>query len=88
MATEPIEDLATYSRKFVWPGQLATYWGAHQETIKEWLRSGKLKGAKLSGRWQVRTSDALAFERQLFDGEPTRSITYDDRAHSLRVDWP
>lgn len=33
----------------------------HEETIRQWLRSGKLGGVKVGRLWRVRESDLEAF---------------------------
>jgi excisionase family DNA binding protein len=33
----------------------------HPETVRQWLRDGKLAGVKLSRDWRVRESDLAAF---------------------------
>jgi len=36
-----------------------------EETIRNWLRSGKLKGVKLGNRWRVTTNDLEKFLKEL-----------------------
>ena len=35
------------------------------ETIREWLRSGKLKGVKMGRLWRVRESDLETFVQEI-----------------------
>lgn len=67
----PDFDLSKHTGRFVRPEQLAPYWGVHVETIRQWLRARKLKGAKVGRGWLIRTHDAVAFEALLFDPERT-----------------
>jgi excisionase family DNA binding protein len=43
------------------PEETAKALGVHPETIRQWLRSGKLGGIKAGRLWRVRESDLEAF---------------------------
>jgi excisionase family DNA binding protein len=46
---------------FLSAGQIAARLRISQPTVQGWLRSGKLKGVRISGRWQVSESELAAY---------------------------
>lgn len=34
--------------------EVAKYLGLHAETVKKWIRTGKIRGVKLGNKWRVR----------------------------------
>ena len=63
-ATDPIDDLATHTAEWVDVGQLAAYWAKHVYTVHHYIRTKRLQAKKVGGTYQIRRSDALAFERR------------------------
>jgi excisionase family DNA binding protein len=52
----------TAAEKVYSPEEAAEILGVHQETVRQWLRSGKLGGVKAGPRlWRVRESDLQKF---------------------------
>lgn len=65
-ASDPILDLRTHAAAFVTVDQLADYWRYHQNTIIKWIKNGRLAAMQGDREYRIRTSDALALERELF----------------------
>lgn len=54
MTAPPIEPLLTTQ-------QCADLFGVSQETIRSWLKDGRLNGIKPTGTWRVRESEIKRF---------------------------
>jgi excisionase family DNA binding protein len=52
------------AEKLLTPEDAAKVLLVKPETVREWLRSGKLKGAKVGRLWRVRESDLEAFLKE------------------------
>ena len=65
---DPIFDLSTHRARVVGVPQLAEYWGYHVNTIKAWIKSGRLRAmhACRGGEYKILRDDALQLERELF----------------------
>jgi excisionase family DNA binding protein len=50
--------------KLLTPEDTAKALAVKPETIREWLRTGKLKGVKIGRLWRVRESDLEIFLKQ------------------------
>lgn len=59
-----IEDLATHEEPNVRVGELAQYWGVRVETVRKWIRFGKLPAVLVGRSLRVKRDDAAAFERK------------------------
>lgn len=46
--------------------KLATYWGAHDNNILYWIRTGRLPAMKEGRSYRVPVREAIAFERILY----------------------
>lgn len=52
----------TAAEKVYSPDEAAEALGVHKETVRQWLRSGKLGGVKAGPRlWRIRESDLQKF---------------------------
>ena len=54
------------------PSDVAMYLDVAQETVREWLRTGQLKGRQINGRWWI---DPLVFTR--FSTDEISTLTRD-----------
>ena len=52
--------LATYDRALT-TEELATIWCMRPWTVRQWLRTGKLVGYRISNEWRVDAADAIEF---------------------------
>jgi excisionase family DNA binding protein len=52
------------AEKLLTPEDAAKVLLVKPETVREWLRSGKLKGVKVGRLWRVRESDLEAFLKE------------------------
>ncbi len=55
-------------------------------TLKNWIRSGYIKGKKIGGRWYVESGslkDLLKFEQD----KKTDRVSNDDYEQDLRMNW-
>jgi excisionase family DNA binding protein len=58
-----IEDLATHPEANLAVEQLAAWWAVEVQTVRKWIRLGKLPAFRVGGRAvRVKRIDALAFE--------------------------
>ena len=57
------------------PEEVAGYFKVKPKTVREWLRTGRLKGAKVGGLWQVREEDLETF---LVDTGSWRGLSSED----------
>lgn len=46
--------------QFYNPKQVAALLGVHQRTVQRWLRTGQLKGIRISRGWRILGSDILS----------------------------
>jgi transposase-like protein len=65
-STDAIRDLRTHKAPFVTVSALAVYWGYHANTVRYWIRTGRMQAMRADRDFRVRTSDALAYEARLF----------------------
>jgi len=49
------------AEKLLTPEDTAKALSVKPETVREWLRTGKLKGVKMGRLWRIRESDLEAF---------------------------
>jgi len=52
--------LATYDRALT-TEELAAVWNGRPWTVRQWLRTGKLVGYRISNEWRVDPADAIEF---------------------------
>ena len=57
------------------PEEVAGYFKVKPKTVREWLRTGRLKGTKVGGLWQVREEDLETF---LVDTGSWRGLSSED----------
>lgn len=56
------------------PDEVAKSLGLHPNTVRKWLRAGRLSGVRVGNRWRVRERDLEAF---LEPGKPTEGGEHD-----------
>ena len=59
-----IVDLATHPEAHVAVEQLAAYWNLDVQTVRKWIRLGRLPGYRFGRVLRAKTVDALAFEQR------------------------
>lgn len=52
------------AEKLLTPEDVAKSFAVKPETVREWLRTGKLKGVKVGRLWRIRESELEAFLRR------------------------
>ena len=57
-----IEQTKQEQTKFLSVGKLATRWGKTDQTIRAWIKSGKLKGIKLFGEYSISINEIKKIE--------------------------
>ena len=63
--TEPaIVDLAADARPWLKLEPLAVYWSVEIQTLRKWIRAGKLAATRFGRVWRVKRVDAVAFEEE------------------------
>ena len=60
------------NNRLMTPSDVAMYLDVAQETVREWLRTGQLKGRQINGRWWI---DPLVFTR--FSTDEISTLTRD-----------
>lgn len=55
--------------------QVAGYMHRSAFTVREWLKAGKLKGAKIGRSWLVKQSDLESFVAKHFEENQTEEIS-------------
>ena len=58
-----IEQTKQEQSKFLSVGKLATRWGKTDQTIRAWIKSGKLNGIKLFGEYGISIEEVNKIER-------------------------
>ena len=58
-----IEQTKQEQTKFLSVGKLATRWGKTDQTIRAWIKSGKLNGIKLFGEYGISIEEVNKIER-------------------------
>jgi excisionase family DNA binding protein len=73
MTDEP-EDIPVPSPEnpFRSPSYIAEAMDVQPYTVREWLRSGKLKGYQVGGQWKVLQSDFVAYLQKEFGPSGSR----------------
>lgn len=79
-AIPPIDDLATYSKKYVTPAQLAAYVGITRRTIYHHIDKGALRVVHIGGVIRIRIRDARTYA-----GEPVRTPSHPRQISSASV---
>jgi excisionase family DNA binding protein len=58
-----ITDLASHPHAYVRVGPFAHYLDVTGKLVRKWIRAGALPATNFEGRWRIKKSDALAFEK-------------------------
>lgn len=62
---KPIENLRTFTGRYVTSHQLADYFGVAHDTVNTWIRRGRLQACKPGGHdWRIPAEEARRLERE------------------------